>query len=681
MYLNRLRLHFDKSGAIDGTKRDAFVKMTKNYKVKYQVVEKVLITKALKNLKKFEKLPEKTKVDTKSPLASSFIGREPGAKIAWGRSEIIVHAKLEQVLTFMWYFNSRARTTSNALENTVLEEKSVHHVIAYACKKETHKGIFNLRPREGLNSFIWKRMEDESLVIVATPTTHKDRGITEERVRVKMPCIVKIEQETEDSCKLIYCHSLSLGELIPNWILDHYITQNLQLTETVQQYFQQLRPLVDLNVNDGKAMAEALLLPCSSKEKQEAKDSKHSIEHIRVHSVFYSHVGLKQYGEENPWFEELMIGVISNTLLGSSGAVTSRVLVLSNKEARTIGNGLASILMSSTSSDLAVEEWILTFDAMQELDKSVIWFRPMMNRTAIRLLANVAWGAKFRLYSGAVLSIVDMITDTLAIIRFFKQGNNHSAWANIAFIGSSLFFQVIIVYVQTKKRGLKVTTYEIAIVLLMLKPAVDAKRVANGDAQAEGAVFDPETELVYTKTGEIAMESIPSSILQTYALLGSDGISFSAVFSIIISASCIAFASSTVSMDKDISPANRLKAPSFYGYVKDDNRVLVFVVMMLMTGCHVLMKVLACSLMLRISQTWFILYTTLDMMLFFCYKIVLGEVRYMIRLEGLLSWLVSIMCRIAAKTVVDFTLIIRYRHPFEMGGGGWSANIILNQVR
>ena len=69
-----------------------------------------------------------------------------------------------------------------------------------------------------------------------------------------------------------------------------------------------------------------------------------------------------------------MIGVMRNKLLGKSGSVNSPVLTLSNKEGRTIGNGLASILMSSTSPDLAVEEWILTFPATQELDKSLIWF-------------------------------------------------------------------------------------------------------------------------------------------------------------------------------------------------------------------------------------------------------------------------------------------------------------------
>ena len=84
----------------------------------------------------------------------------------------------------------------------------------------------------------------------------------------------------------------------------------------------------------------------------------------------------------------------------------------------------------------------MTFNnALQELDKGLIWFRPMMNRVAMRLLADVAWGAKFRLYTGAALSIMDLATDIATIIRFFGEGRSGFAWANIVFIGVSLFFQ------------------------------------------------------------------------------------------------------------------------------------------------------------------------------------------------------------------------------------------------
>jgi len=89
-------------------------------------------------------------------------------------------------------------------------------------------------------------------------------------------------------------------------------------------------------------------------------------------------------------------------------------------------------------------------------------------------------------------------------------------------------------------------------------------RVASGMERVEDAILDPQTELSITKTVEIFGESIPSSVLQTYALLGSEVFSRQAVFSIFVSAGCIAFVSSTISLDFDTDNVKRLIAPSFY---------------------------------------------------------------------------------------------------------------------
>ena len=66
--------------------------------------------------------------------------------------------------------------------------------------------------------------------------------------------------------------------------------------------------------------------------------------------------------------------------------------------------------------------------------------------------------------------------------------------ANIAFIVASLIIQLILVLTQNKQRGWKVIASEMAIVLFMIKPAIDASRVASGEAQEEHTVFDQQAE-------------------------------------------------------------------------------------------------------------------------------------------------------------------------------------------
>jgi len=226
------------------------------------------IDKALTSLAAFDLLPQKTKVDTVSPLASSIIGRNPKESIAWGKSEIIVRATLEQVLAFVWQIDSRARRKSNDLEKTMIEVNSLHHNIAYFCKKGNRGGFVKISPRDGLSSFVWQRQDNDTIIISGAPTDHKDKPVVSGRVRGKFPFTVKLERQF-DKCKLTYCFSWDMNGLIPHVIIDHYTKQGLQLTEFVQQYFQQLRPLDKLDEQDGVAMAEAFLLKYSKKDKHE----------------------------------------------------------------------------------------------------------------------------------------------------------------------------------------------------------------------------------------------------------------------------------------------------------------------------------------------------------------------------------------------------------------------------
>ena len=136
-------------------------------------------------------------------------------------------------------------------------------------------------------------------------------------------------------------------------------------------------------------------------------------------------------------------------------------------------------------------------------------------------------------------------------------------------------------------------------------------------------------------------------------MLHASEVESAAVFSIFSSAMAIAFASSTISLDHDIDPARRVASPSFYGYLPNENRMAIFLLMMMMSASHALLKVIACSLMLKINQAWFLLYMLGDMSLYLIYKIVRGELRYSLRLSGALSWVGSIAFRVIAKIVTD----------------------------
>ena len=159
-------------------------------------------------------------------------------------------------------------------------------------------------------------------------------------------------------------------------------------------------------------------------------------------------------------------------------------------------------------------------------------------------------------------------------------------------------------------------------------------------------------------------ESIPSSVLQAYALLGATKVSDRAVLSIVVSAASIAYSATTISLNFDTDPKLRKAYPTFYGFVPDEGRMFVMIFMVLMATCHVLMKVLACSLMLRVNKTWFTLYLSGDMVIYYLYKIARGDLRYWMDVPNALSWFIPVNIRGMVKTLTDFTLLMQFRRKY-----------------
>ena len=152
------------------------------------------------------------------------------------------------------------------------------------------------------------------------------------------------------------------------------------------------------------------------------------------------------------------------------------------------------------------------------------------------------------------------------------------------------------------------------------------------------------------------------------------------VLSLIISAASIGFASATISSDYDVEPSRRLAYPEVYGIMPDVGRSQALFCMFIMSTFHVLMKAIACSLMILVSKSLFLIYILSDMGLFFGFKAVLGNLTYWLPLEGWASVLVSGISRFVVKSVTDFTLIVQFRHQNELGGRYWTCNMIMQQA-
>ncbi len=112
--------------------------------------------------------------------------------------------------------------------------------------------------------------------------------------------------------------------------------------------------------------------------------------------------------------------------------VTAHLVELTTDEAARIGDGLRMLIMTSPSAQVAVQEWVLQSEAMQEMQEQQPCFVPMVERMAELLLTRVGRGVHLRVLICALLSYLDVISDAIVIREFFALGELTAAQASWA---------------------------------------------------------------------------------------------------------------------------------------------------------------------------------------------------------------------------------------------------------
>jgi hypothetical protein len=214
--------------------------------------------------------------------------------------------------------------------------------------------------------------------------------------------------------------------------------------------------------------------------------------------------------------DEFLLHIIKNKMkIGASQTsftVKTPLVALTANEAGRIARSFPMVMMANVTAAAAVDEFIMNYQALGELDREYRWFRPMVVAIATELMSAVAWGVKFRAYLGAGVSAADALSDAYMIKTFYDMGDTGAAKGLLAMVGANLAAQMLVVYGQTqglKKEKWKTMLFEILTVVTFVKPGVDAHRVAGGAEQTPGAALTPLMEMLFTKACELVFEAIP----------------------------------------------------------------------------------------------------------------------------------------------------------------------------
>jgi hypothetical protein len=277
---------------------------------------------------------------------------------------------------------------------------------------------------------------------------------------------MRITRLKEDEATLEYVIHPDPGGALPTWLVNSWMGSSLAWVAEIQEHFQSLRRLEQWDEGDCKSVGEIVMVKKNEEKRREKGETK--VE-ARMRHLFKKYKGLEEINAKYEFMEGMLARVVQNKLR-PAGDVSMRLRNVSKKEGRTMGSGLAMSLASSLTAEAAVDEWIGKYPALKELDREEVWFRPMVNTVALRLLGEVSWGLKLRVFMGAGLSMLDMGSDINVILLYM--GNSDTKGYAMSLLGmllACIAIQLLVVWQQNKANPRKMLL-EMLIVLTGLKP-------------------------------------------------------------------------------------------------------------------------------------------------------------------------------------------------------------------
>ena len=402
-----------------------------------------------------------------------------------------------------------------------------------------------------------------------------------------------------------------------------------------------------------------------------------------VEDVCNDSAALREVVKHYPWFLTLLKRArICNFSLNST--VSTKLECLEEMEAKVIGNNLMPCLKTRKVAIAGVDAWRLQNRAVGELFKEFPWLQGTFERLGEGVVKSAPWGMMFRVLLGATTSTFDLATDYYVTYMFWSDGKEGYFKASLASLAVSLFLQTLIITISYQNLGLKRVFKELLPILLGVRPGYEAYKVASGQEQESGQLFDPLMEMIFTQSIEVFAEAIPGVLIQLDAIFSSEKRVLPASWvSLVVSLLSTGFIGATMSYDFDTDPSKREDTPHFYGYVPANptKRTIVFTSMVIFSAGMLLIRCTTLVVLRSIGTLWMYGFLCFDLCLFLLVKMLRNDFWYWIPSASFFSeFLLSLSLRIGAKIVTDFTSMVQFRHPQEVGGFYWTICSIITIV-
>ena len=614
-------------------------------------------------MNKIKNAPQ-VKVKNTFPLTNSWT-KIYGFGKGWGMTRVNVLATLEEAAAFFWHFESRAHAdVTGDTERSIVETRGDFFKVVQRRQKlgSKHGGIHH--EREFFNEMSLHKINEDTIVILMEPM----HDLAVSRIRRKQRHEAEIAKERvaarftrkgEKTTKIEYVTELELGIFVSKLATRFCLERHLDEATEIERFFVFQADLEHMTEKIGEALGHDMVWDGGRLGGHHSRNerTKH-VEEVITKSKALSAIRVKY-----PWIVILMQRATEGAL-AANYSISTKLECLGEEEARIIGNNLMPALKSRKVVNAGIDLWMGQNRAINELLDEFPWMRALFQALGQGVVKTAPWGMMWRVTVGAALSTIDLVTDIYITYMFWKERGEKGIFfrCSMMMLIVSVMLMVSITILQHHKRGLKRVSIEVFPVILGLKPAVDAFRVASCAKIEEGQIFEPLVEMAYIKGVEMFAEAIPGVIIQLAAILSTDGsdgsrVSKAAILSLASSALTTGFISATLSYDMDTDPRRRISNPEFYGYVPNNatRRTVVFFSMLLLCSVMLCIRALTLVLLGLASVTGALLYIFFDYGLHLLFKIACGDFFYWLPIKGYWEYIVSALVRALTKVISDFT--------------------------
>ncbi len=489
------------------------------------------------------------------------------SNVVFGRVEGVIAASVEDVAAELFNFGSTTRRQQVLFDNnferqTVMKRFNVHHVMVHTVAKMNYGGV-DIR-RGFVNHYIWKRISATSITVIAVPYTGKVKS-SQAYVKGELTRVFTLTQITTSRTQFTYSFMSNMRGDIPEAITYLVVPRaNMSAAVRLVSYFSGIVDREEMRKEDGVTLGELIELRMAFLVKQYGWKHRHQAKQYAIELIFIENESLRSMASRHKFFKPMVQQIFRNVPKNVL-APTNPLESLTAADGVRIGHHVALNLVTNSFVNQALHMVISETPALQTLCRDEAWLESFLVRIAQSAFNQSKFGLILRVTIGLVLSITDVVTDIVVTATYFAEGNLFFGRAMLTMISSCMLLQLVNVYFQQRNNplGRMPMLLDILSLLIGVKPAIDAYRVAIGVEMKAHNIYDPVIEYHLMRMIEIFAESLPGCVLQMYALVTTTGNVEVALCAIASSIFTAGFSCALLTYDRDTDPRSRKMNPSY----------------------------------------------------------------------------------------------------------------------